>query len=73
MKIRKLYNPPSSPMHMVVETVEGRFLKFFITPFRKITEKDLSPLPGFVPNGNNGTEAFDYMYRFYGFEKAEEE
>ena len=69
MKIKKLYNPPSAPMHLVIETVEGKFFKFFITPFRKITEKDLSPLPGFVPKGNNSTEAFGYMYKLYGLEK----
>ena len=70
MKVRKLYNPPSAPMHLVIETVGGEFFKFNITPFRKITEKDLSPLPAFVPIGNNGTEAYAYMYRFYGLEKV---
>ena len=69
MKIKKLYNPVSSPLHLVVETTEGEFFKFIATPYRKITEKDLTPLPGFRALGNNGKEAEEYLYRFYGLEK----
>ena len=69
MKVKKLYASLNTPSHFTVEMPDGRFCKFIITPFRKITEKDLSPLPGFFPKGNNGKEAKSYFYKFYGLEK----
>lgn len=46
--------------------------KFARSPFREITETDLSPLPGYIAKGNNAEEAPEYLYRVYGFEKQRE-
>lgn len=69
MLIRKLFETPGSLSHMVLETTDGEFKKFFIYPFRKIEEKDLSDVPYWRPVGRNGEEAEECMYRFYGFQK----
>jgi len=69
MKIRSLYEAPTFPWHFVLETVDGRLMKFFINPARKITEEDLSPVPGYQARGNNSREVEDYVYSMYGLEK----
>lgn len=69
MKVKKLYASLNSLPYFIVEMPDGKFYKFIITPFRKVTEKDLSPLPYFIPRGNNGKEAKSYFYKFYGLEK----
>lgn len=71
MKIKKLYATEKYPNVYVLETLEGEFYKFFITPYRKVTEKDLHPVPFYRPIGNMGIEARDYNYKLYGLEKAE--
>lgn len=71
MLIRKLFETSGSLSHMVLETIDGEFKKFFISPFRKIEEKDLSNVPCWRPVGRNGEETAEYMYRFYGFQKAD--
>lgn len=69
MKVKKLYDSISAPNHFVVETTEGDFFKFIAVPYRKITEKDLTPLPYFRAIGNNGKEADEWLYKTYGLEK----
>jgi len=54
---------------MVVELMDGRFMRFLIVPFRKIKEADLKPLPYWQSCGNNSKEASEYFYKLYGFEK----
>ena len=54
---------------MVLETTDGSYKKFFISPFREITEKDLTSLPHWTPQGLNAAEAEPCMYKFYGLEK----
>lgn len=71
MKIKKLYATEKYPNVYVLENLEGEFYKFFISPFRNITEKDLRPVLYYRPWGNMGTEAGDYIYKLYGLEKAE--
>ncbi len=69
MKIKKLFESPQFPWHMVLETLDGRYMQFFITPFRHITESDLQPVPGYQAKGNNAIEAAGYFYQMYGLEK----
>lgn len=69
MKIKRLFNSNNYPAHMVAETVDGNFVKFLATPFRKIQENDLSPLPYYQAKGKNAEEAPDYVYKSYGLEK----
>lgn len=70
MKIRKLFRSYCFPYHMVIETINGEYKKFFICPARKIEEKDLSLLPYWEPVGRNSVEAESYMYSMYGLEKC---
>ena len=69
MKIKKLFRSDCFPYHMVIETLDGEYKKFYICPARKIEEKDLSPLPYWNPVGRNSEEAEWYMYKIYGLEK----
>ena len=69
MKIKKLFLSNVFPYHMVIETVDGEYKKFYALPARKIEEKDLMPLPHWIPAGRNGEEAEKYIYKMYGFEK----
>lgn len=70
MTITKLFLSPCTPMHYVIER-EGVFYKFVKSPYRKIEETDLSEIPFYTPIGNNGEEAPDCIYNFYGFNKEE--
>lgn len=69
MKIKKLYAFGPLVNHYVVQTVDGTFAKFRITPFRTISEADLTPVPFYRAEGNNGEEAPDYLYKLYGLTK----
>lgn len=70
MKIKKLFLSNVFPYHMIIETVEGEYKKFYTIPSRKIEKKDLTPLPHWNPSGRNGNEAEGYIYKMYGFEKV---
>lgn len=69
MKIKKLFRSTLFPYHMVLETVDGEYKRFYICPFREITRKDLEAVPFWQPAGRNAEEADPWMYKFYGFEK----
>lgn len=69
MKIKKLFQSDILFYYMVLETTDGQYKKFFISPFRKLSEEDLTPIPHWHPSGVNGIEADPYMYKFYGLEK----
>lgn len=58
------------PYHHVVELLDGRYMKFLISPSRKIMEEDLTALPHYIAAGKKGEEAAPYMYKLYGLEKA---
>lgn len=70
MKVKKLFDTSSRfPNNCVIEDVNGEFKTFTLCPSRKVTEKELKPLPGFKPVGNVGKEAPEYFYKMYGLEK----
>ena len=69
MRIKKLFSSNAFPYHMVIETINGEYKKFYTLPARKIEEKDLTSLPCWNPSGRNGEEAKEYIYKMYGFEK----
>lgn len=56
-------------IHYVIETVDGEFKKFLITPYRNIKEKDLISLKTYTAKGNRAEEVPDYLLKFYGLEK----
>lgn len=69
MKVKKLYQAERLPRHMVLETPDGKFFMFYMTPFRPIQAADLTPVPHYYPVGHAGLEATPFQYRMYGLEK----
>lgn len=69
MKIKKLFRFGGYVNHMVLETVDGEYKKFYISPARKIVESDLTPVPYYRAKGKNAEEAESYIYKMYGLEK----
>ena len=70
MKIRGLYTD-SSVNTYTIETIDGKFFIFNITPFRKVTESELKP----VYHGMNAKQVkphlhnvADYIPALYGME-----
>lgn len=72
MKVKKLYTAMNLPFRMVIETADGEYKSFHIIPVRKLTEKDLSPMKYWKPQGNQSKEAEPYFYGMYNLEKMEE-
>ena len=70
MEIKKLYIARRYPYHMVLETLTGEMMKFYIAPIRHLAISDLTPVPYYNVQGNNAEEAPNYMYTIYGLEKA---
>ena len=71
MRIAKLMKDSGMPYNMVIEAVDGKCYMFRAAPFRKITEKDLTPLPYYQNKGKRAEEACSWMYAPYGLTKAE--
>lgn len=71
MKIKMLFMPIGSENKMYLEALDGKYYNFFITPARELTDKDLTPCPGYHAHGNRGKEAKDYFYSMYKLEKAQ--
>lgn len=68
MKIKRLFETPKYRNIYVCETENG-FFGFYVTPAKKITEKDLIPMPGYTAAGRAAEEMPDYILKFYGLEK----
>lgn len=62
----------SLPTCAVVEKADGSLAKFFINPFREITENELSVYKGYHPRKCNGQPLPLYLYKFYGLAKNDE-
>lgn len=69
MKIKKLFRAGGYTNYMIMETIDGEYKKFYISPARKISEKDLTPAPYYQAKGKNAEEAESYIYKMYGLEK----
>lgn len=52
----------------IVEKEDGSLAKFSITPFRNITESELTPYTDIHPRKRKGNPMPGYLYRFYGLE-----
>ena len=71
MKVKKLYATNKFSGWVIVEMPDGRMMKFGSVPYRKITEKDLTPFPYFQAKGKNAEEADEMLYQWYGLEKED--
>jgi hypothetical protein len=60
------------PSHAVVEFEDGRLAKFYITPFRALTDKDFTAYKSYHPRKCKGQPLPDYLYRFYGLKRNDE-
>lgn len=56
------------PNHIVIDREDGSLAKFQLTPFRPISEADLSPYAGYHPVRRGGQPVPEYLYRFYDLE-----
>lgn len=72
MNVRNVWGVPTLPCHYVVELENGDLRKFYITPFREITEKDLTQYEGYHPRKCKGSPMMPALFRFYGLEKMGE-
>ena len=68
MKVKAVYNTLNMPEHFVLETLDGQKMMARRSPYRTITEADLSPAPGYQLTGKNAEPMPEYIYRFYGLE-----
>jgi hypothetical protein len=60
------------PTMMVIERTDGTLAMFYMTPLRKIKEKDLQEYKGYHPRKCKGSPMPDYLYRFYGLARNDE-
>jgi len=60
------------PNQIVVEKADGTLAKFRLTPFRKITESELTIYKSCHPRKCKGQPLPDYLYRFYGIKRNDE-
>lgn len=67
MKINGAWYTDEMPNHVVVELENGSLAKFYLTPFREITEADLTP---YHSTKRAGQTLPPYLYRHYGLELA---
>ncbi|MBP2643911.1 MAG: hypothetical protein H6Q67_1798 [Firmicutes bacterium] len=56
-------------MEIGIQLPNGNLKKFFITPFRTITETDLKPYYGNPPSKSQIQPLPPYLYRFYGLSR----
>ena len=69
MKIKNLWSIKAFPLHYILEKENGELHMFYSTPFREVTEKDLTPYKGYHPSLIPGGVAPDYMLNPYGLTK----
>lgn len=60
----------SLPCHYILDIPELGLKLARITPFRTMSEYDLTPYVGDHPRRIHGVPMPEYMYRLYGLEKA---
>lgn len=65
-----LYSSSNLRYHMIVETLDGRIMNFLAEPARRITEDDLTEMPGYHINKKTEEEAPKYAYFLYKLQKA---
>ena len=70
MRVKNAWYLNVLPEHVVVEKADGEKALFRQTPFRKITEEELTDYKGHKPNRCRGYQLNNYLYRFYGLEKC---
>lgn len=64
MVVKAAYYPHQMPTKIVVQTLDGFYKSADLTPFRVLSDKDLTPLAVF--NARMGDEIPGYTLKFYG-------
>jgi len=67
-----VWNVEALPTHYVVEHTDGSLSKFYIAPFRILTEDDFTAYKGHHPRKMKGLPMPDYLYQHYGLDKSPE-
>lgn len=70
--VNGVWNAEAFPTHYIVEHTDGSLSKFYITPFRILTEDDFTVFKGHHPRRMKGMPMADYLYQHYGLEKSTE-
>ncbi|MCX7950159.1 MAG: DUF1778 domain-containing protein [Treponemataceae bacterium] len=73
LKVRGAWYIDQLPQHMVLELPDGTLTMVRIAPFRQITEQDFMQYKGYHPRKCKGQPLPEYMYRFYGLIKVEDD
>ncbi|NBH62304.1 hypothetical protein D1155_11645 [Anaerotruncus sp. 80] len=70
IEIKEIYNTNRFPNHYMLEMMDGSTRLIYITPFRKITEKDLLPCTS-KPKQMGATAVTDeHILKCYGLRKC---
>ena len=64
MIVKAAYYPHQMPTKIVVQTIDGAYKSANLTPFRMLSDKDLTPLAVFNPQ--MGDDIPSYTLKFYG-------
>lgn len=62
----------SLPGFVVAELEDGQLVSFPLSPYRYLTDEDLSDYNGIHPRRQHGTPMPAALYTYYGLEKSEE-
>ncbi len=62
----------SYPDHFVLDVPRGGLRLALLTPYRCLTDEDLTPYEGPHPRRMRGAPMPEYLYRHYGLEKSNE-
>lgn len=71
MQIKEMHETPRLPLHYILEMPDGSCHLVYITPFRRISEKDLVPCKT-APKKIGATPVSSYMLKCYGLTKCDD-
>lgn len=72
MTVNGVWNVEALPNNYIVELTDGTLKMFNVTPFREISDADLTPHKGWHPRKMKGRPMPEYLYRFYGLVRNDE-
>lgn len=70
--VNGVWNMDSLPNHYIVELTDGTLSKFFMNPFRMLSNDDFTVYKGYHPRKCKGYPMPEYLYRFYGLQRNDE-
>lgn len=68
IKIKRAWYVKQLPQHVVAELLDARLVMFNLTPFRKVSEAELTPYLGHHPSKCTSSVVPGYVLKHYGLE-----